>query len=76
MLLPSRRALAAVYVLCGGSAGAISYGFGQSKNLEVFRHAARALIAGRDLYDGSSVDWFKYSPTFALLFVPLAAIPA
>jgi len=75
MRLPSRHVLAAVYLACGALAGAISYGFGQSRNLEVFRHAARALLAGRDLYDGSSVDWFKYSPTFALLFAPLAWLP-
>lgn len=76
MQLPSRRALAALYVACGVVAGTVSYAFGQSKNLEVFRHASRALLAGRDLYDGSSVDWFKYSPTFAALFVPFALVPA
>jgi hypothetical protein len=71
-----RRLLLGVYLACGAAAGAISFGLGQSKNLEVFRHASATLLAGRDLYDGSSVDWFKYSPTFALLFVPLAVIPA
>lgn len=76
MPLPSRRLLHGAYLACGGAAGAISYGLGQSKNLEVFRHASAALLEGRDLYDGSSVDWFKYSPTFALLFVPLAVVPA
>ena len=76
MSFSSRRLLLGVYLACGMAAGAISFGLGQSKNLEVFRHASAMLLAGRDLYDGSSVDWFKYSPTFALLFVPLAVIPA
>lgn len=76
MHLPSRRSLAVVYVGSGIVAGSISFALGQSKNLEVFRHASQALLAGRDLYDGSSVDWFKYSPTFALLFVPLALMPS
>lgn len=76
MGLPSRRLLAGVYIACGLLAGSVSFALGQSKNLEVFRHASRALLAGRDLYDGSSVDWFKYSPTFALLFLPFAVMPA
>lgn len=76
MALPSRRLLAGVYIACGIVAGSLSFALGQSKNLEVFRHASRALLAARDLYDGSSVDWFKYSPAFALLFLPLAVIPA
>jgi len=76
MSLPSRRTLAALYLVAGIAAGLISYSLGQSRNLEVFRHASHALLAGRDLYDGSSVDWFKYSPTFALLFLPLAVLPA
>jgi hypothetical protein len=75
MNLPSRRALAVLYLLCGVVAGLLSLALGQSKNLTVFCHASEALLAGRDLYDGSSVDWFKYSPTFALLFVPLAVVP-
>ena len=76
MSFPSRRLLLGAYLACGAAAGAISFGLGQSKNLEVFRHASAMLLAGRDLYDGSSLDWFKYSPTFALLFLPLAVLPA
>lgn len=76
MSFPHRRLLLGVYLACGAAAGAISFGLGQSKNLEVFRHASAMLLAGRDLYDGSSVDWFKYSPTFALLFLPFALVPA
>lgn len=71
-----RRAFVAVWVAAGGAAGSTSYAFGQSRNLEVFRAAARDLFAGADLYAGRSVDFFKYSPTFALLFTPFAWLPA
>jgi hypothetical protein len=47
-------------------------------NFEIFRAASHHLFGGEDLYvdspDGHS-NGFKYSPTFALLFAPLAAIP-
>jgi hypothetical protein len=72
----SPNPLFVLYLAAGVIAGSLSFALGQSKNLEVFRHASRALLAGRDLYDGSSVDWFKYSPTFALLFLPFAWMPA
>lgn len=49
-----------------------------SGNFEIFRTASRHLLEGRDLYalypDDHS-DRFKYSPTFALLFAPLAMLP-
>jgi hypothetical protein len=76
MSLPSRRSLFAVYVACGIAASSISYVLGQSKNLFVFRHASEGLLLGRDLYAGGFIDYFKYSPTFALLFVPFALAPA
>lgn len=46
-----------------------------SGNFEIFRAASRHLVAGRDLYaeyPEEHSDRFKYSPTFALLFAPLA----
>jgi hypothetical protein len=49
-----------------------------SGNFEIFRGAARHLVAGQDLYaeyPAEHTDRFKYSPTFALLFVPLAWLP-
>jgi Glycosyltransferase family 87 len=49
-----------------------------SGNFEIFRAASRHLLAGRDLYaeyPAEHTDRFKYSPTFALLFEPLAWIP-
>ena len=50
----------------------------QSNNFAVFRWAAINLLAGADLYaahPGQHVDFYKYSPTFALLFLPLAQLP-
>src|SRR5216684_840794 len=51
---------------------------GHSNNFSVFRAAATNLFAHRDLYaahPGQHFDYYKYSPTFALLFAPLAALP-
>ncbi len=70
------RLLLGLYLLAGIIAGIVSFALDQSKNLEVFRHASRSLLTHRDLYDGSSVDWYKYSPSFALIFLPLALVPA
>jgi hypothetical protein len=69
-----RRLFAAVWILSGAIAGGVSYALGQSRNLLVFLHAARALLDGRDLY-APWLDFFKYSPTFALLFVPFTWMP-
>jgi hypothetical protein len=49
-----------------------------SGNFEIFRAASRHLVTGQDLYaeyPAEPTDPFKYSPTFALLFAPLAWIP-
>lgn len=49
-----------------------------SGNFEIFRTASRHLVQGVDLYaeyPSEHSDRFKYSPTFALLFAPLAWIP-
>jgi len=70
------RSLLGLYLIAGIVAGVVSFALDQSKNLEVFRHASQSLLAHRDLYDGSSVDWYKYSPSFALIFLPLALVPA
>jgi hypothetical protein len=76
MQLPSRRAALALFLFVGIAAGAISWTSGQSQNFEVFRAAARALLRGDDLYAKNAADYFKYSPTFALLFVPFTWGPA
>ena len=47
-------------------------------NFEIFRTASRHLFTGQDLYatyPAEHTDRFKYSPTFALLFAPLAWLP-
>ena len=49
-----------------------------SGNFEIFRTASRHLFTGSDLYaeyPDEHSDRFKYSPTFALLFAPLAWLP-
>jgi hypothetical protein len=48
-----------------------------NNNFEIFRTAWGNLAAGRDLYGANPGhhDFYKYSPTFALLFAPLAVVP-
>ena len=48
-----------------------------NNNFEIFRTAWSNLITGRDLYGASPrhFDYYKYSPTFALLFAPFAVVP-
>jgi hypothetical protein len=48
-----------------------------NNNFEIFRTSWHNLVAGRDLYVASvnHQDFFKYSPTFALLFAPFAILP-
>jgi hypothetical protein len=48
-----------------------------NNNFEIFRTAWLDLLAGRDLYAPSPRhhDFFKYSPTFAMLFAPFAIVP-
>jgi hypothetical protein len=48
-----------------------------NNNFEIFRASWDNLVAGRDLYAASERhhDFFKYAPTFALLFAPLAILP-
>jgi hypothetical protein len=48
-----------------------------NNNFEIFRTAWANLIDGRDLYGAnpSHHDFYKYSPTFALLFGPFALVP-
>lgn len=48
-----------------------------SGNFEIFRASTRHLLAGQNLYAAypTEGDRFKYSPSFALLFAPLAFLP-
>ena len=63
--------LAAVVVV------SLQAGAQHNNNFEIFRTASENLLAHRDLYGAnpSHHDFFKYSPTFALLFAPLALLP-
>jgi hypothetical protein len=78
-LATNPRVNAAAQQLVGASAGAALRGAARpSGNFEIFRAASRHLVSGRDLYaeyPAEHTDRFKYSPTFALLFLPLAWIP-
>jgi hypothetical protein len=50
----------------------------QNNNFRIFRAASRHLVAGSDLYaayPAEHFDFYKYSPTFALLFAPFAYLP-
>jgi hypothetical protein len=50
----------------------------QNNNFRIFRAASRHLFAGLDLYaayPAEHFDFYKYSPTFALLFAPFAYVP-
>jgi hypothetical protein len=50
----------------------------QHNNFLIFRAASRHLLQGADLYAAYPTlhaDFYKYSPTFALLFLPFAFLP-
>jgi hypothetical protein len=50
----------------------------QHNNFLIFRAASHHLLEGRDLYaayPAEHADFYKYSPTFALLFAPFAFLP-
>ena len=50
----------------------------QNNNYLIFRAASLHLVHGNDLYAAYPAlhfDFYKYSPTFALLFLPFAVIP-
>jgi hypothetical protein len=50
----------------------------QNNNFLIFRAASLHLLHGRDLYaayPAEHFDFYKYSPTFALLFLPFALPP-
>ncbi len=76
-----RRRLIAVLALYFGTVVVVTTAhlWGRpSNNFLIFRTAAAALLAHQDLYaphPGQHYDLFKYSPTFALLFLPFALIP-
>ncbi len=73
-----RRLVLALYVASAALVTVQQAILGHSNNLSIFRSASLNLFAGRDLYAGhpeQHFDFYKYSPTFALLFAPLAYLP-
>ncbi|HYT05009.1 MAG TPA: glycosyltransferase family 87 protein [Gemmatimonadales bacterium] len=73
-----RRWLLALYVASAALVTIQQAVVGHSNNFRVFRSATLNLLAGRDLYAAhpeQHFDFYKYSPTFALLFAPFAYLP-
>jgi hypothetical protein len=74
----SERWLLAIYVLATLIVTIQRGVFSFPNDFAIFRASFWNLIAGRDLYVlrlDQAHDYFKYSPTFALLFAPFAALP-
>ncbi|MGH7282554.1 MAG: glycosyltransferase family 87 protein [Polyangiaceae bacterium] len=63
-------------MLAGAMAGAISLALDQSLNFHIFSNASRGLLRGENLYGAPLGQAFKYSPSFALAFLPFAIVPA
>jgi hypothetical protein len=73
-----RRPLLALYIASAALVTVQQAVVGRSNNFRVFRAASSNLLARRDLYAAhpeQHFDFYKYSPTFALLFAPLAYLP-
>jgi len=72
------RIVLALYVVTAGLVTIQQAVYGHSNNLSIYRTATYNLVAGRDLYVAhpeQHFDFYKYSPTFALLFAPFAYLP-
>ncbi|MBI3567497.1 MAG: DUF2029 domain-containing protein [Gemmatimonadetes bacterium] len=70
------RWLLALYLLTAVAVAVQRTLVSTENNFAIFTAAARHLRAGQDLYAAyplEHADFFKYSPTFALLFTPFAA---
>src|SRR2546428_70322 len=74
----ARRWLFALYVISAVFVAVQQGVLAQSNDFRIYRFSAVNLLAGRDLYAAhpdQHLDFYKYSPTFALLFIPLAVLP-
>src|SRR5438876_11250402 len=77
----SRRVELLIALLWGTGAIAATLQQGllrQTNNFRIFRAASLHLLHGQDLYAAYPAlhfDFYKYSPTFALLFLPFALSP-
>ncbi len=71
--------LVAVIWVAGVIAATMQQGMSHpNNNFLIFRAASQHLLHGQDLYAAyplEHVDFYKYSPTFALLFLPFALPP-
>ena len=71
--------LVAVIWVAGVIAATMQQGLSHpNNNFLIFRAASQHLLHGQDLYAAyplEHVDFYKYSPTFALLFLPFALPP-
>jgi hypothetical protein len=77
---PSRQFELLVLLLWAGAvvAATIPAALQRNNNFLIFRSASEHLLRGRDLYaayPSEHFDFFKYSPTFAFLFLPFALLP-
>lgn len=74
----TRRFVAALWIIAV-IAATVQHGFAhQNNNYLIFRAASMHLLHGQDLYAAYPTlhfDFYKYSPTFALLFLPFALLP-
>jgi hypothetical protein len=65
-------------VIATAAVGSVACTLRRCNNLLIFRASVGKLLEGRDLYaldPAQHLDFYKYSPTFPLLFAPLAALP-
>ena len=76
MAMKRDRVLAALWIIAVVVVSAQATA-NHTNNFETFRTSWFNLLAGNDLYGPSTrhLDFFKYSPTFALLFAPFAVVP-
>ena len=77
-LIADQRTLLLVYALSAIIVTIQRGVFGFPNDFAIFRAAFWNLIAGNDLYvlrPQQAHDYFKYSPSFALLFAPFAILP-
>lgn len=74
----TRRLILSAFVVTSAAATGVCGVVKECNNFHTFRWAFHNLLAGANLYvlhPGQHEDLFKYSPTFALLFAPFAALP-
>jgi hypothetical protein len=77
--LRRRGSVRSAIVLCALGAviaGAIAATRKDTSELDVYITAAQRMLAGTEIYSPSDPKPFTYPPFFAILFVPLAVLPA